>query len=47
VTDFLEARNWPSGAARAVLLIVIMMVTVSAYVFFVNRGRKTRDVSVL
>jgi spermidine/putrescine transport system permease protein len=47
VTDFLEARNWPSGAARAVLLIVIMLVTVSAYVWFVNRGRKTRDVSVL
>jgi spermidine/putrescine transport system permease protein len=47
VTDFLEARNWPQGSARAVFLIVIMIVTIAAYVWFVNRGRKTRDVSVL
>jgi spermidine/putrescine transport system permease protein len=47
VTDFLEARNWPSGSARAVGLIVIMFVTISLYLWFVNRGRKTREVSVL
>jgi spermidine/putrescine transport system permease protein len=47
VTDFLEARNWPQGSARAVFLIAIMIVTVAGYVWFVNRGRKTRDVSVL
>ena len=47
VTDFLEARNWPSGSARAVGLILIMFVTISAYLWFVNRGRKTREVSVL
>ena len=47
VTDFLEARNWPSGSARAVFLIVIMIVTLAGYVWFLNRGRKTREVSVL
>jgi spermidine/putrescine transport system permease protein len=47
VTDFLEARNWPSGSARAVGLILIMFVTITLYLWFVNRGRKTREVSVL
>jgi spermidine/putrescine transport system permease protein len=47
VTDFLEARNWPNGAARAVFLILIMFVTIAAYLWFVNRGRRTRDVSIL
>jgi spermidine/putrescine transport system permease protein len=47
VTDFLEARNWPSGSARAVFLIMIMFATISAYLWFVNRGRRTREVSVL
>jgi spermidine/putrescine transport system permease protein len=47
VTDFLEARNWPSGSARAVFLIMIMFVTIAAYLWFVNRGRKGRDVSVI
>ncbi len=47
VTDFLEARNWPNGSARAVGLIVIMFITISLYLWFVNRGRKTREVSVL
>jgi spermidine/putrescine transport system permease protein len=47
VTDFLEARNWPSGSARAVLLILVMIVTIAGYLWFVNRGRETRDVSVL
>ena len=47
VTDFLEARNWPSGSARAVFLILIMLVVVTVYVWFTNRGRTTRDVSVV
>ncbi len=47
MTDFLEARNWPSGSARAVFLIVIMVVTIAGYVWFLNRGRRTREVSVL
>jgi spermidine/putrescine transport system permease protein len=44
---FLEARNWPAGSALGVGLILIMLVTVTAYLWFVNRGRKTREVSVL
>ena len=47
VLQFLESRNWPQGAARAVVLIVIMLVSVIFYLWFVNRGRKTREVSVL
>jgi len=47
VTDFLEARNWPSGSARAVFLIIMMIVTIAGYIWFVNRGRRTREVSVL
>ncbi len=47
VGDFLEARNWPSGSARAVFLIIIMIVTIAGYLWFVNRGRKSREVSVL
>jgi spermidine/putrescine transport system permease protein len=47
VTDFLESRNWPAGSARAVLLIVLMIVTIAGYLWFVNRGRRTREVSVL
>jgi spermidine/putrescine transport system permease protein len=47
VLDFLEFRNWPAGAAKAVGLIALMFVTISAYLWFVNRGRRTREVSVL
>jgi len=47
VLDFLEARNWPLGAAKAVVLIAIMLVTITVYLWFVNRGRQERDVSVL
>ena len=47
VADFLEARNWPSGSARAVFLIIIMIVTIAGYLWFVNRGRGSREVSVL
>lgn len=45
--DFLESRNWPAGSAKAVLLIVVMLVTVTAYLWFINRGRRVREASVL
>ncbi|HET9522496.1 MAG TPA: ABC transporter permease [Candidatus Limnocylindrales bacterium] len=44
---FLEARNWPAGAALSVGLIIVMLVVVTGYVWFTNRGRKSRDVSVI
>ena len=44
---FLEARNWPAGAALGVGLILIMLVVVTIYVWFTNRGRTVRDVSVV
>jgi spermidine/putrescine transport system permease protein len=47
VLQFLESRNWPEGAARAVVLIMIMLVSVVFYLWFVNRGRRAREVSVL
>jgi spermidine/putrescine transport system permease protein len=47
VLDFLEARDWPAGSAKAVGLIFVMMVTITVYLWFVNRGRRTREVSVL
>ena len=47
VLDFLEARNWPLGAAKAVVLIAIMLVTITVYIWFLNRGRQDREVSVL
>lgn len=45
--DFLEFRNWPAGSAKAVLLIIVMLVTVTAYLWFINRGRRVREASVL
>jgi spermidine/putrescine transport system permease protein len=45
--DFLASRNWPAGSAKAVVLIAIMLITVTFYLWFTNRGRRTRDVSVL
>ena len=47
VLQFLEARNWPEGAARAVVLILIMLVSITFYLWFSYRGRRTREVSVL
>jgi len=47
VLDFLEARNWPLGAAKAVVLIMIMLVTITVYIWFLNRGREEREISVL
>jgi len=46
VLDFLEARHWPAGSAKAVVLIAVMMVSISVYLWFLNRGRKVREVSV-
>jgi spermidine/putrescine transport system permease protein len=45
--DFLSSRNWPAGSAKAVVLIGIMLVSVTFYLWITNRGRRTRDVSVL
>jgi spermidine/putrescine transport system permease protein len=47
VLDFVNARNWPFGAAKAVGLILIMLITITFYLWALNRGRRTRDVSVL
>ena len=47
VDAFIQTRNWPFGSAMAVLLIVVMLVTITLYIWFVNRGRQGRDVSVL
>ena len=47
VLRFLEARNWPAGSAYATVLILVMLVVITAYVWATNRGRRGRDVSVL
>jgi spermidine/putrescine transport system permease protein len=47
VLRFLEARNWPAGSAYAATLILIMFAVITVYLWFTNRGRRTRDVSVL
>jgi spermidine/putrescine transport system permease protein len=47
VLRFLEARNWPSGAAFAVALILAMFVVITLYLWLTNRGRRAREVSVL
>jgi spermidine/putrescine transport system permease protein len=45
--DFLSSRDWPAGSAKAVSLIVVMLVTVSFYLWATNRGRQGREVSLL
>jgi spermidine/putrescine transport system permease protein len=45
--DFLSSRNWPAGSAKAVVLILIMLVSITFYLWATNRGRRGRDVSVL
>jgi spermidine/putrescine transport system permease protein len=45
--DFLGSRNWPAGSAKAVTLILIMLVSVTFYVWTTTRNRGGRDVSVL
>ena len=47
VLRFLEARNWPAGSAYAAGLILVMLATITIYLWFTNRGRQVRDVSVL
>jgi len=47
VDAFVQTRNWPFGSAMAVLLILVMLITITFYVWFVNRGRHGREVSVL
>jgi spermidine/putrescine transport system permease protein len=47
VNEFLTARDWPGGSAKAVVLIVVMLIAISVYLWFVNRGRRTREVSVV
>ncbi|MCJ7712203.1 MAG: ABC transporter permease [Chloroflexi bacterium] len=47
VDAFIQTRNWPFGSAMAVTLILMMLVTVASYVWFMNRGRQGREVSVL
>ncbi len=47
VLQFLEARNWPVGSAYAVMLILIMVVSITFYLWFTSRGRKSREVSLL
>jgi spermidine/putrescine transport system permease protein len=47
VLRFLEARNWPAGSAQAVGLIIVMLVSVTFYLWFTNRGRRVREQSVL
>jgi spermidine/putrescine transport system permease protein len=45
--DFLSSRNWPAGSAKAVALIAMMLISVTFYVWTTNRGRTTREVSLL
>jgi spermidine/putrescine transport system permease protein len=45
--DFLSSRDWPAGSAKAVVLIVIMLVSITFYLWITNRGRRDREVSVL
>jgi spermidine/putrescine transport system permease protein len=47
VLRFLESRNWPAGAAQAVTLIVVMLITITVYLWYLSRGRRDREVSVL
>ena len=44
---YLQSRNWPVGSAMAILLIVIILLAVSAYLWLGSRGRVRRDLSVL
>ena len=47
VLRFLEARNWPAGSAYATVLIIVMLIVITLYMWLTNRGRRSRDVSVL
>ena len=48
VDVFLQSRNWPFGAAFAVTLVLIMLVTISVYMRYMSKLAGTRDdVSVM
>ena len=47
VLRFLEARNWPAGSAYATVLILVMFIVITIYVWATNRAQRGRDVSVL
>lgn len=40
---FLQSRNWPFGAAVAVALVLVMLITVAAYMRFTRRFGAARD----
>ena len=40
---FLQSRNWAFGAAVAMALVIVMLVTVTAYMRFMRRVGGTRD----
>ena len=40
---FLQSRNWPFGSAVAVALVLVMLVTVAAYMRFTRRWAGGRD----
>lgn len=40
---FLQSRNWPFGSAVAVALVLVMLVTVAAYLRFTRRWAGGRD----
>jgi len=44
---FLQSRNWPFGSAAAIGLIMVVLITVSIYLFLTSRGRVQREVSQL
>jgi spermidine/putrescine transport system permease protein len=40
---FLQSRNWPFGAAVAVALVVVMLITVTIYMRVIKRWGNGRD----
>ncbi len=44
---FLQSRNWPFGAAVAVTLVAIMLITVSLYMRMTLGGKTGRDTSLM
>jgi spermidine/putrescine transport system permease protein len=44
---YLQSRNWPLGSAMAIFLIVIILLTVTIYLWLGSRGRVEREMSVL
>ena len=45
---FLQSRNWAYGSAVAVALVVIMLITVTAYMRLLNRlGASREDVAIM